>query len=97
MDFGETLEDAVKREIKEEYGVDIEILDQFPAGDHIILQENQHWVATAFLAKIKQGQEPKIMEPDKRDALGWFRLDDLPEPLSIITQIDLRQYKERGC
>jgi 8-oxo-dGTP diphosphatase len=95
VDFGETLEDAAKREIKEEYGVDIEILEQWPAGNHIIPKENQHWVATTFLAKFKEGQEPKIMEPDKCDALGWFSLDNLPQPLSIITQIDLKQYKEK--
>ena len=95
VDFGEALEQAAKREIKEEYGVDIEIIEQWPAGDHIIPQENQHWVATTFLAKIREGQEPKIMESDKCDAIGWFPLDNLPEPLSIITQIDLKQYKEK--
>lgn len=94
VDFGETLEQAVKREIKEEYGVEIEIIKQFPAADHIIPREHQHWVATTFLARIKKGQVPKIMESEKCDDIGWFPLNKLPKPLSIITQIDINHYKK---
>lgn len=92
VDFGEKLTDAIKREAKEEYGIEIEILKQFPAADHIIPDEHQHWVPTTFLAKLKPGQIPKIMEPDKCDAIGWFSLDRLPSPLSIITKIDISYY-----
>src|SRR3989344_185856 len=95
VNFGETLEEAVRREIKEEYGIDIEILEQFPAADHIISDEHQHWVATTFLARIKDGQIPKIMEPKKCDGIGWFPLDKLPQPLSIITKLDLEEYHKR--
>jgi 8-oxo-dGTP diphosphatase len=97
VEFGEKLEDAVKREIMEEYGVDIEITEQFPAADHIIPDENQHWVATTFLAKVKEGQTPVIMEPDKCDAIGWFSLNALPKPLSIITLLDLEEYNKRNA
>lgn len=48
VEFGEKLEDAAKREVKEEYGAEIEILKQFPAEDHIIPNEKQHWVATTI-------------------------------------------------
>jgi mutator protein MutT len=93
--FGETLGQCAKREMMEEYGVEIELSEQFPAFDHLIPDENQHWVATTFMAKLKPGQVPNIMEPDKCDGIGWFALDKLPSPLSLITQSDLRQYKER--
>lgn len=93
VNFGETLEAAVRREIMEEYGAEIDIIEQWPAEDHIIPAEKQHWVATTFLAKFKPGQEPKIMEPDKCDEIGWFAVGKLPEPLSIITQLDLKRYK----
>jgi 8-oxo-dGTP diphosphatase len=93
VDFGEKLSDAIQREMFEEYGVEIDILEQFPAADHIIPAEKQHWVPTTFLAKIKTGQIPKVMEPEKCDGIGWFALKDLPSPLSLITQIDLKDYK----
>lgn len=92
--FGEKLEDAVSREVKEEYGIDIEIIKQFPAADHLLPDEKQHWVATTFLAKVKKGQVPKIMEPDKCDQIGWFALDSLPKPISVITQHDIEHYKK---
>jgi mutator protein MutT len=96
VEFDETLEDAVKREIMEEYGVHIQIIKQFPAENHIIPAEKQHWVATTFLAKINQDEQPKIMEPEKCDAIGWFDLKHLPSPLSIITKFDLERYKNQN-
>jgi ADP-ribose pyrophosphatase YjhB (NUDIX family) len=91
VEFGESMEDALRREMKEEYDIEIEIVKKFPAEDHFIPEEKQHWVATTFWARIKKGYEPKIMEPHKCDAIGWFDLDSLPSPLSIITQIDLKK------
>src|SRR3989344_6513529 len=93
--FNETLEAAVRREIKEEYGIGIEIIEQLPAADHIIRGEKQHWVATTFLAKIRPDQKPKILEPGKCSDIGWFSLNRLPKPLSLITQQDLKKYREQ--
>ena len=74
VEFGETLELATKREIMEEYGAEIEIIEQWPASDHLIPHEKQHWVATTFLAKFKLGQEPKIMEPEKLPQMIWAEI-----------------------
>ncbi len=94
VEFGETLAQAAKREMKEEYGIDIEIIEQFPAADHLIPDEHQHWVATTFLARLKPGQTPEILELEKCDATGWFPLDNLPAQLSLITQTDIKEYKQ---
>jgi|SRR5580692_6004494 8-oxo-dGTP diphosphatase len=94
--FGERQEAAARREILEEFGAEIDIYEQFPAADHLIPLEKQHWVATTFLAKFKSGQVPKIMEPEKCDEIGWFSLSELPDPLSIITKSDIAQYRKNG-
>ncbi len=91
--FGEKLKDAIRREMKEEYGIEIRILHQFPAADHLIPNEKQHWVPSVFLTRLKKGSEPRIMEPEKYDEIGWFNLNKLPSPLSIITKIDLKNYR----
>lgn len=94
VNFGETLQQAATREAKEEYGIDVELLEQFVAQNHLIPDEHQHWVPTCFLCRIIGNTKPSIMEPDKCDEIGWFSLDELPTPLSIITKIDIAQYKE---
>lgn len=93
VEFGETMLQAVKREVREELDVEIKIEYQLRAIDHLIPAEGQHWVATPFVAKIASGV-PKIIEPHKCDAIGWFSLGKLPKPLSIATQLNLVDYRE---
>jgi len=94
VDFGEKIEDAIKREFIEEYDMVIETIELLCVYDHILPDEGQHWVSPTFLARHVSG-EPQIMEPEKCEAIGWFDLNDLPYPLSIITQHDVEVYLAR--
>jgi len=78
VEFGELLQDAVKREVKEEYDLDIEVEQLLDVVDHLLPEEKQHWVSPTFLCRYKSGS-PRIMEPDKCEEIGWFDLDKLPE------------------
>ena len=89
VSFGETLADAIVREFEEEYGMTIELIDLLGVNDHIL--EHEHWVAPTFIARFVAGL-PIIREPDKCSAIGWFALPALPEPLSVVTQDDVRMY-----
>ncbi len=93
LEMFETLENAVIRETKEETDLDIEVIRMMGVCDHIIKEENAHWVATSYLCKIKSG-EPKIMEPDKASDMKWFSIDKLPDKLTITTQKALADYKK---
>lgn len=95
VEFNETLENAIHREMREELGVEIELIEQFPAASHIIKNDKQHWVPSTFLVKLKKGNIPKILEPEKCDEIKWFSLDHLPTPLSLITQYDVFYFKKR--
>ena len=44
IEFGETCEEAVRREIKEENDIDIEVVELLGICDHIIPDEHQHWL-----------------------------------------------------
>jgi mutator protein MutT len=78
VEFGERLEDALVREIEEEYGFLIEVESLLDVVNHIIHDEKQHWVSPTFLCRYKSGI-PRIMEPHKCDEIGWFRLEQVPE------------------
>lgn len=82
MEFGETWEEAVRREVKEELGVDpqkVEFIHAFNA-----LRDNHgtptHWVALVHAVQVDP-DEVKIIETDKIDEIGWFTMDSLPSPL----------------
>src|SRR5512138_3819661 len=71
VEFGETLADALKREMAEEYGIEIEVGDLLDVVDHILPAEGQHWISPTFICRITKG-EPEILEPEKCSELGWF-------------------------
>lgn len=91
VEFGETLAEAIQREFIEEYGMHIEILELLSVSDHILAEENQHWVSPTFIAVHRDGT-PQILEPEKCIAIGWFSLAELPEPLSIVSQDNMHSY-----
>lgn len=92
LEFGETFKNALIREIKEELGIDIEVLDLLSLTDHIIQDAKQHWVTPQYLCKIMSG-EPKILEPEKCEAIGWFDIKELKfENLTLPTQNAIQAY-----
>ncbi|MGA5300634.1 NUDIX domain-containing protein [Nucisporomicrobium flavum] len=81
VDFGETLEETVRREFREEYGMEVEVTGLLGVADHLLPEEGQHWVSVSYAAR-HVGGVPEIREPGKCTEIGWFDADALPEPLS---------------
>lgn len=75
VEFGETFSEALIREIREEIGVVVEVGELLQLSDHLLPDEQQHWISPSFFCKIVQG-EPKIMEPGKTIDFGWFTLEE---------------------
>lgn len=95
VEFGEGLEHAVTREVREEYGFEIEVLELLGVVNHIIPDEGQHWVSPTFLCRVTSGV-PSILEPHKCDDIGWFRLEDIPaEQLSLASGKSLESLRKR--
>jgi 8-oxo-dGTP diphosphatase len=95
VEFGERMEDAVRREFAEEYGMEIAVTGLLGVFDHILTEENQHWICVTYLARHVSGT-PTIREPGKCEGIGWFPVDSLPSPLSKITQQNLAAYPDAG-
>ena len=78
LEIGETLEECARREAQEELGVRVGAL-RFLCVSNIIAY-GRHYVDFEFLGDIGD-QEPELAEPEAFSRLGWFPLDDLPQPL----------------
>jgi 8-oxo-dGTP diphosphatase len=94
VEFGETLAAGLKREIMEEFGVEIEVGALLDVADHILPAEGQHWVSPTYICRILSG-EPRIMEPGKCSEMGWFPPDQFPPDLTQITRENLAHYLNR--
>lgn len=94
VEFGERLADALRQEIAEEYGIQIEVGELLDVVDHLLPEEGQHWVSPTFICRVSEGQ-PAIREPGKCDAIGWFRIEEIPENLSVVSRSNLAHYLER--
>ena len=94
VEFGETLAQALRREIREEYGIEIEVGELLDVADHILPDEGQHWVSPSFVCVITSGV-PAICEMTKCTEIGWFASGEMPDDLTQITRVNWTHYQER--
>lgn len=86
IEFGDTMRNTIKREIKEELDIDIEPQHQLTSIDHFIPEEKQHWIAIAFISKIAKGI-PRILEPEKCSKIEWHSMQEIEKmDLSIASR-----------
>jgi len=91
VEFGETIKQAITREIREEVNVDIRLIRYLSYTEQIFRKENQHWLAISYLAKIISGNV-KNLEHHKHSDLKWFPINKLPKKLSKTTRDSTRAY-----
>lgn len=96
LDLGDSIEDTLRKEIKEEYCADaLEI--EFLGYRDIFREHNgvrTHWVAIEFKVLVDPAQV-QIGEPYKFDEVGWFTLDALPAPLHSQYPHFLQKYRDK--
>jgi len=98
MEFGESFEACVCREMKEEYGIVPKSIKL--CGVANILRKNgkgrTHWVAVVFAAKVNPKQNIKTSEPHKIQEIKWFSTKRLPKPLHSRLKKHLAMVKRAG-
>jgi 8-oxo-dGTP diphosphatase len=96
IDFENTIEETLKKELKEEFCVEPISYEFMGHRDvfRVIDGKNSHWIQFDFRvlidpAKVQNG------EPHKFDAIEWFSLDNLPSPLHSQLLKQLEIYKDK--
>jgi 8-oxo-dGTP pyrophosphatase MutT (NUDIX family) len=96
LEFGDTIEDTLRKELAEEYGT--EPLQSEFLGFRDVHRTNNgkptHWVALDFRVLVDR-TKVKNGEPHKFEEIGWFKLKDFPKPLHSQFPRFLDNYKER--
>lgn len=89
LEFGESWEACVRREVAEETGMKVHKPKFVQITNDVFKKEKKHYV-TIFMEAKWQAGKPQILEPDRLAQWKWFAWDELPEPLflPIINLID---------
>jgi ADP-ribose pyrophosphatase YjhB (NUDIX family) len=90
LDFGDTVEKTLNKEIEEEYCV-TPISYEFMGYFDIFRKQNDtptHWLSLVFCVLIDR-EKVKNGEPHKFEELKWVTLDNVPSPLHSAWQIVL--------
>jgi 8-oxo-dGTP diphosphatase len=89
VDYGESLEEAAKREAREETGLEVFELQQFHAYSEPDRDPRQHNISVVFLARAKG--EPKAGDDAERCRV--FKLQELPDTLAFDHGRILQDYQ----
>ena len=96
VEFGESAEDTVRREIREEYGAETLACEFLGYMDVHRKQEGRstHWISLAFKVLVDP-DEIRNAEPDMCDEVRWFTMADLPEDMHSQLPWFLERYQKR--
>jgi ADP-ribose pyrophosphatase YjhB (NUDIX family) len=93
VEYGETVEDAVRREMKEETGLELEDLRQFRVYSDPARDPRGHMVSVVFAAR-------GLGKPEAGDDADRYRLidlNDIPEPELVFDHAQiLRDFREES-
>lgn len=94
LEFGDSVEDTLRKEITEEYGTRILRKEFLGYRDVHRIYDGQktHWITLDFRVWVDR-RAVRNAEPHKHEEIGWFRLDQLPAPLHSQFPYFIEKYR----
>lgn len=91
IEMDELLEEACKRELKEETGLEVEQMKQFGTYDSLDRDPRHRTISVVFLAELEARKD--VIGGDDAAEAKWFLLSDLPDLAFDHAQI-LKDFSE---
>ena len=88
INFGETLEDAIARNLKKEVGLDAEKFKIISVNNNFWL--DNHYINIGVL--VKASGEPEVRNPDDWEEWEWFGTEQLPKNLCTPAELTLKSF-----
>jgi 8-oxo-dGTP diphosphatase len=82
LEFGESFEDCVTREVYEETGLHVKNITFATTENYPFPDKHKHVVMLYFVADYESG-EVTLTEPEKCSEWKWFGYEKLPNPISF--------------
>jgi nucleoside triphosphatase len=99
IEVGESMADAVRREVKEEVGLDVEVVEMLLVQEAIFAPEfykKKHFIFIDFYCKSKD-QQVKLDHDEIQDYIWVYPGAAYNLKLDSFTRKTLDRYLERGC
>lgn len=91
LEYMESFADCARREVGEECGIEINNI-RFQCLANITQYALRHYAHIGLVADWKSG-EPKVLEPERSEAWGWYDIDNLPQPMFEACRLSIESYK----
>jgi len=88
VDYGESLEEAARREAKEETNLDVKLIRQFHTYSDPARDPRHHTISTVYVAKGKG----RLRARDDALEIGLFAEPDLPDEIAFDHRAILSDY-----
>ncbi len=88
IDYGENIINGLKREIREELGVEIQVGDPFEVFDYTNEVKGSHSIEVIYFATLLGEPADIKLHPEDHSTFGWFSADELTEVQTLAKGAD---------
>ena len=96
IDFGESITEGLKREIKEEHNMNIELGDPFFVYTYLNQVKGSHSIEVVYFARFVEPIDQITLNVEDHSTYGWFTKDEivgLRGEIVVTSQVD-HEYKD---
>lgn len=94
VDAGEDPAAAIVREIREETGLEAELMGMLGAYSSVYGETGRHTVDIGFVARVQRTED--MLLSDEKSEAAWFALDTFPDPAFAGERAGLADLKASG-